>query len=103
MSSWTQSQIETLIEEYQSYPCLYAIKNKDYHNKYKRNLALEDITKKVNVLRPNTTIQEVSKKFHGLRNTYSAERKKVLEAIHSGMGEEEVCKAARNMHTPVKM
>lgn len=91
MASWTQNQIEALIDSYELHPCLYAVKHKDYHNKYKRNMALEEIVKKLNMLRPGTTIQDINKKIQGLRNTYSVERKKVLEATRSGMGEDEVC------------
>lgn len=90
MASWTQNQIEALIDSYELHPCLYAVKHKDYHNKYKRNMALEEIVKKLNMLRPGTTIQDINKKIQGLRNTYSVERKKVLEATRSGMGEDEV-------------
>lgn len=63
MASWTQIQIEALIDSYQLHPCLYAVKNRDYHNKYKRNMALEEIVKKLNVLRSGTTIQDINKKI----------------------------------------
>jgi len=86
MASWTQNQIEALIDSYELHPSLYAVKHKDYHNKYKRNMALEEIVKKLNMLRLGTAIQDINKKIQGLRNTYSVERKKVLEATRSGMG-----------------
>ena len=43
MASWTQEQIAMLIDAYQGHPCLYAIKDKGYHNKLKRNQALSAV------------------------------------------------------------
>lgn len=51
--SWTTEQIERLIEGYSNHPQLYAVKNPDYHNKNKRQIALNNILESLQ--RPGTT------------------------------------------------
>lgn len=85
--SWSNEQISLLINLYKNYPCLYVMKNKDYHNRKLRNSALQKIAEGLKHLRPKTIEAEVQKKFMGLRTTYSSERKKVLESMH---GDKEV-------------
>lgn len=88
--SWSNEQTSFLIDEYMKYPCLYVVKHRDYHNKYLRSLALQQIVEAMKSMRPQATEQEVAKKFLGLRSTYSNERKKVLNSLRSGMSEDEV-------------
>ena len=42
--TWTVEKVSDLIDYYEGRPCLYDIKNKDYHNKDKRNNALEEMS-----------------------------------------------------------
>ncbi|XP_031347596.1 uncharacterized protein LOC116173955 [Photinus pyralis] len=82
--SWTHEQISCLN------PCLYVVKDKNYHNKHVRNAALLTILNNIKPIRPVTSEADVQKKFHGLRTTYANERRKHLASIHSGMAENEV-------------
>ncbi|VEN45120.1 unnamed protein product [Callosobruchus maculatus] len=88
--SWSNEQTSLLIELYETYKCLYAIKHPDYHNKHKRSAAIKAIVEALKVGRPTATEQDVQKKFLGLRTTYAHERRKVLDSLRSGMGEDEV-------------
>lgn len=88
--SWTKEQIELLITEYEKYPCLWEIKNPQYHNRAKRTAAISNILVEIKSVRPNTTENEIVKKWTGLRNTYISEHKKVLDSTKSGQGTDEV-------------
>ncbi|CAG9834494.1 unnamed protein product [Diabrotica balteata] len=60
------NMMEMLIEGYESNPCLFNVKRKDYHNKQKRNVALNqsrEISQK--------QISDIQRKWNGIRNTYS--------------------------------
>ncbi|XP_031329503.1 uncharacterized protein LOC116160451 isoform X2 [Photinus pyralis] len=88
--SWTHEQIGALIDLYKLHPCLYVVKDKNYHNKHARNAALQNIVEDIKHIIPSTTEADIQKKFHGLRTTYANERRKYLSSIRSGMGENEV-------------
>ncbi|KAL1516370.1 hypothetical protein ABEB36_000289 [Hypothenemus hampei] len=90
--SWTNEQIVVLIESYKKHQCLYEVKNKNYHNKHIRNLALQEILQNVKKIRSHTSYAEIQKKFQGLRSTYAIERRTVLQSLRSGIGEDEVYK-----------
>lgn len=98
--NWTTDQISLLIEGYSKYRPLYVVKDKDYHNKHKRNLCLQNIVDTLSVIRPETTVEDVQKKWTGLRNTYATERKKCLASQGTGTGEDEVSK--HNLLIPLK-
>lgn len=87
---WTNSQISLLLETIQEHKCLCEVKNKDYHNKIKRNAAFEELAIILSSIRENTTPADCVKKWNGLRNTYATERRKYIESLKSGAGEENV-------------
>lgn len=61
--SWMYEQISLLIDLYKNYQCLYIVKHKDCHNKYLRNLALQQIGEGLKNLRPMTTEADIQKKI----------------------------------------
>uniref|UniRef100_A0A6P7HB35 Uncharacterized protein LOC114348529 n=1 Tax=Diabrotica virgifera virgifera TaxID=50390 RepID=A0A6P7HB35_DIAVI len=83
--SWSTDSIILLIEGYESNPCLFNVKHMDYHNKHKRNVALNNLSEML-----GKTISDIQKKWNGIRNTYSAERRKVLDSQKSGAGVSEI-------------
>ncbi|KAL1490127.1 hypothetical protein ABEB36_012867 [Hypothenemus hampei] len=83
LMTWTNEQISLLIETYERYPCLYFVKHKDYHNKHLRSLALTEVAKELQTLRPTCTEQEVQKKFLGLRTTYAVNYLQTFFAHHT--------------------
>uniref|UniRef100_A0A1Y1MXA0 MADF domain-containing protein n=1 Tax=Photinus pyralis TaxID=7054 RepID=A0A1Y1MXA0_PHOPY len=88
--SWSNDQVSLLIEQYQQHECLYFVQHRDYHNKNRRNAALQQICEKMNQIRPNTSIHEIQKKWNGIRNTYASERRKSIASSRSGAGSEDI-------------
>ncbi|KAL1498404.1 hypothetical protein ABEB36_009210 [Hypothenemus hampei] len=88
--SWSREQCELLIDEYQKYPCLYAVKSNLYKNKHARNKALESITSILKSIKPNVTLNEIKQKLAGLKSTFLAEHKKSLNSKVSGVGEDQI-------------
>ena len=41
--TWTTEEIDTLIDLYEQYPCLYNVRDSAYHDRDKRNSAFHDI------------------------------------------------------------
>nr|XP_023024980.1 uncharacterized protein LOC111513051 [Leptinotarsa decemlineata] len=83
---WSSAHISTLIEEYQKYPCLYAVKHPLHRNRNARANALTKICEVLCELRPETTIEEIKTKFSSLRTTFLSEKRKMEKAIKSGAG-----------------
>lgn len=83
---WSSEHVSTLIEEYQKYPCLYAIKHPLYHNRNARVNALTKICEVLCEVRPKTTVEEIKVKFSSLRTTFLSEKRKMEKAIKSGAG-----------------
>lgn len=86
--SFSKEQIDTLIDLYQERPFLYNNSLKDYHNKQKREIGINDIATVLEI-----SAEEVKKKITSLRTQYSAEHQKVLSSAKSGAG-------TNNVYTP---
>ncbi|XP_063920324.1 uncharacterized protein LOC135135232 [Zophobas morio] len=86
--SWSRQQCETLIEEYQKYACLYAVKSPQYKNKHARQSALEKIQEQLEPLRANVTLTEIKAKISGMRTNFLSEFRKWNASKHSGAGED---------------
>ncbi|CAG9814712.1 unnamed protein product [Phaedon cochleariae] len=84
--NWTAEHVLALIEEYQKFPCLYAVENILYHNRVARAEALEYIKNALIVLRPCLKTEEIKSEFNSLRTTYLAEKRKYDKAKKSGAG-----------------
>ena len=41
--TWSMQKVSRLIELYESFPCLYAVRDKSYHNKDQRKKAISDM------------------------------------------------------------
>ncbi|KAJ3661735.1 hypothetical protein Zmor_006122 [Zophobas morio] len=80
--SWSRQQCETLIEEYQKYACLYAVKSPQYKNKHARQSALEKIQEQLEPLRANVTLAEIKAKISEFRKWNASK--------HSAAGEDSV-------------
>ncbi|XP_055591253.1 uncharacterized protein LOC129743292 [Uranotaenia lowii] len=75
---WSSEKVLRFIEDYQSMPCLWDVKNKDYKNRIKRKLARESLAVKF-----NESVSEIEKKIHNLKTSYNRERKKTCTASGS--------------------
>jgi hypothetical protein len=68
---------EDFIRAYESQPCLWRIKSKDYHDKAKRNAAYVILLKIYRLVDPNADKEAVVKKTNAFRTNYISKSKKV--------------------------
>lgn len=87
---WDKAQITVLINAYQLETCLYAVNDKDYHNRDLRGSAIRRICETISKVHPNVTEKECAIKINTLRNTFNIGNKKVKESIKSGVGVDDV-------------
>lgn len=53
--TWSLQKVSRLIELYERYPCLYAVRDKSYHNKDQRKKAISDIATTLEVTGRNNS------------------------------------------------
>jgi hypothetical protein len=82
--------IEEFIEIYQSEPCLWKIKSKDYHNRAKKDAAYARLVGKLKEVEPSADKDSVVKKINNIRSNYRKELKKVKASSRSGSGTEDI-------------
>ncbi|KAB0802702.1 hypothetical protein PPYR_04888 [Photinus pyralis] len=87
--SWSKEQCQVLLQEYQKYPCLYAIKTPLYRNKHARLDALQKIQAVVKEVKPSVSVQDIKLKFNGLKTNFMTEYKKWKSSRHSGAGNDD--------------
>lgn len=87
MSSWTKENLETFIDMYRSFPCLWKIKRYDYKNKNLKNRAYQKLIDfcKMAVC-PNANKDFVLKTIQGIRGSF---RKELI--IYTEMSECRFC------------
>lgn len=82
------------IELYQSFPCLWRIKSKEYCDRDKKAMAYEKLVEKYREIDAEANREIVVKKINSLRSVYRKELCKVNSSLRSGAGEEEIYKPA---------
>ncbi|CAK1582960.1 unnamed protein product [Parnassius mnemosyne] len=93
MSSRKRNAIlEEFIEIYKSEPCIWRLKDKEYHDRNKRAAAYEKLIIKLRELEPNATKEDVVKKINALRSNVHREKRKVEESTKSGASGDEIYK-----------
>ena len=80
--------LEEFIRIYQSEPCLWRIKSKDYHDKGKRDAAYNRLVEPLKQIDPCADRDKVVKKINSLRTNHR--KKKIQETQHSGEGAEQI-------------
>ncbi|KAK4882524.1 hypothetical protein RN001_005843 [Aquatica leii] len=88
--SWNQEEVLLLIEQYQKWPCLYAVRSKEYKNKHARVKALEDVFQVVKLLKSTISQTDMKTKFANLKTTFMQEFRKYKESFKSGAGTEDI-------------
>ncbi|CAH1107762.1 unnamed protein product [Psylliodes chrysocephalus] len=88
--SWTRQEVSILIEEYQKYPCLYQVKDKQYKNKHARMRALVSIKNALTPMKEDVEIPEIKSKFNNLKTNVLQEYRKVQKSKSSGSGTDEL-------------
>lgn len=82
--------LEEFINIYRNEPCLWQIKNQDYHNRDKKTAAYNKLIAQYKKIEPNANRDMIVKKMNGLRTNYRKEKKKVEESKRSGTGTNDV-------------
>lgn len=81
---WLKAEIDELINMYHGKPELWDVKCKVYKDRVKKHNALTEIAGEL-----NTTIEEIQRKIHNLRNQFNSEFKKITKT-KSGQGTNEL-------------
>jgi len=84
--------LREFIELYQSFPCLWLVKSKEYSDRNKKGLAYEEMVKKYKEFDPSADRNTVVKKINALRTVYKKELSKVNNSSKSGAGADEIYK-----------
>lgn len=84
--------LSEFIEQYQSFPCLWLIKSKEYSDRNKKDLAYAELVKKYKEFDPSADRSTVVKKINALRTVYKKELAKVNNSLKSGAGADDVYK-----------
>ncbi|KAH9636729.1 hypothetical protein HF086_007627 [Spodoptera exigua] len=69
----TKKILEDFIEIYRSNPCLWQIKNKDYHNRDKKKAAYKLLIEKLRIIRRSNVRKEKKKYEQSLKSGASAD------------------------------
>lgn len=72
-----------VIEKYKSFPCLWQIKHKDYHDRNKRNSAMNALLVLFKTKDPDANLDTVKKKLTSMRNCFKKEFNKVCISFFS--------------------
>lgn len=90
MKKSNRELLEDFIRAYESQPCLWRVKSKDYHDKAWRDAAYNMLLKKYRLIDANAEKDAVVKKINAFRTNYRREKKKVEESLRSGRGTDEI-------------
>ncbi|XP_060845222.1 uncharacterized protein LOC132924795 [Rhopalosiphum padi] len=83
---------EEFIKLYESEPCLWNVKSKEYHDRNKKDTAYRKLVNKQQEIESNATKDSVIKKINNLRSAYRKENKKIKQSIKSGTSADTVYK-----------
>lgn len=91
MSGWSRDQVLKLIEIVRDRPSLYDYKHPWYKSRNARQQMLIECQEALQFIRPNTSIDEIKKKWSAIRQTYLLEKKKEENSLKIGLGKDLVC------------
>ncbi|CAL1671891.1 unnamed protein product [Lasius platythorax] len=88
-----KENVKILIMLYEQHPCLYVIKSVDYHNRTKREKALQMICDQYeHMTQQSLTPEIVKKKINNLRFQYLEHLNKIKQSKASGVSSNDVYK-----------
>jgi len=89
-SEITRTVLTDFIEIYRNNPCLWKIKNKDYHNRDKKEAAYKLLVAKLKEIEPDADKAAVIRKINNLRSNVRKEKKKYELSLKSGASTDDV-------------
>lgn len=88
-----RENVRTLVMLYEQHPCLYVTKSAEYHNRNKRDQALQTICRNYEeITKQPITVDAVKKKINNLRSQYLEQINKIRQSKVSGASADEVYK-----------
>ncbi|KAJ8897218.1 hypothetical protein PR048_002564 [Dryococelus australis] len=84
--------LEDWIRIYESEPCLWEVKCKEYHDRVRKDAGYARLLAKLKEVDTNATKDAVIKKINNLRSAYRKEIKKVKASTKSGAAGDEIYK-----------
>lgn len=88
-----KDNIRTLLLLYQQHPCLYVVKSVDYHNRIKRENALQIICDQYTEITKQPLTKKIAKKkINNLRSQYLECLNKIKQSKTSGASTDEIYK-----------
>lgn len=80
---WTRAEVTDLIACYEQHPCLWNVLSNEYKNKIIKSDAFKKLSEKF-----GTSVEEITRKIHNLRNQFNTELKKI-NSKKSGQGSDD--------------
>lgn len=77
---------------YESFPCIWRVKSKEYSDRDKKRQAYEILVDKFKEIDANANRETVIKKINSMRSVYRKELAKVNQSHRSGAGEYDIYK-----------
>lgn len=77
---------------YESFPCIWRVKSKEYSDRDKKVEAYDSLVEKFKEIDATANRETVVKKINSMRSVYRKELAKVNKSIRSGAGEDEIYK-----------
>ncbi|KAF5298898.1 hypothetical protein FQR65_LT09550 [Abscondita terminalis] len=84
--------LKEFIAIYQSEPCLWRVKCRDYHDRDKRSASYGKLVNKLKELEPISEKDDVVRKINTFRSNVRRERKKYDESVRSGASSNDIYK-----------
>ncbi|XP_023236005.1 uncharacterized protein LOC111635305, partial [Centruroides sculpturatus] len=79
--------LEEFLKIYESEPCLWNLKNKEYFDRNKKEAGYRRLIEKLKEKEPDADRESVIKKINNIRSAYRKELKKIKASIKSGTDE----------------
>lgn len=93
MDNFNKENVKILLMLYQQHPCLYVTKCAEYHNRMKRDQALQTICNQYNELTGQPLTHEIAKrKLNNLRSQYLDHLNKIKQSKSSDASTDDIYK-----------
>jgi len=86
----TKKVLEDFIEIYKINPCLWQVKNKEYHDRDKKEAAYKLLIEKLREIEKDANKSVVVRKINNLRSNVRKEKKRYEQSVKSDASADEV-------------
>lgn len=89
-TDYTKKVLEDFIDIYKMNPCLWQVKNKDYHDRDKKEASYKLLIEKRREIEPDANKAAVVRKINNLRSNVRKEKKRYEQSLKSGASADDV-------------